>query len=464
MTRRVFKTSAPQPYSPWQTPGTVYRLAGPAGPNGSSTPGLAVDTIVDPEIDTAKMTAAAIICTPAVDRQNEIIQPGGVDFADYTKNPVVLWEHGFNPNMPLPIARCETDDGKLDLRATPEAIEATSHFSTKSMESYQIFGLIVDRIVRATSIHIIPDETVERIVGNERVTVYPKSRMLEFSWGCIGVNPEAVARVLNTGRIGGDAICAAIAKTLRPFAPLPSRSKVRVGFDNGAGNGKAKTMTPEEEAAAKKAADDAAAAAAGANGGAGGGAGDPPVDDPAADDQSTPSVRVANAVRSSLSQLMSNLEAAGNTYEDPRAKEYFGTAFMEQCKAMLTEVDGLISELGGKAAKADEGGEDDEAAAEEAMKTFLAGGVRQRLQVLGFAAPLESIASAKNLTPEQKLTVNSVMKNIRQTVNQAKASAEAAKSKISEEQLAKLKTDGEARAKSLAKLTDSLKELLPANA
>lgn len=437
--------------SAFQIPGTIYKLA---------DAGLAVATIITPSsIDERAMSVAATICTASIDRQGEVIVPAGVDFADYAKNPVVLWEHGFDPSITLPIARSESPDGKLSLVKSEAGIDATSYFTNKTKESEQIFGLIAEKIIRATSIHVIPLET-ER-AGD--VTVYPRSKMLEFSWGRLGVNPDAVAKVLSLNRLAGSAICESIAKTLRPFAPRAKGNAVNVGWEP---EGKAKTMTPEEEkaaadAAAKAKADEAAkSAAAGGNGSPG----ESPEDDQPADDATAdmlPSVRVATAVKASLGQLAANLEAAGSSYEDPRAKEYLTGPFMEQCKALMTEVDGLISELGGKAEPAAPA---DEADTEEAMKTFLAGGVRNRMQVLGFAAPLADIAKAKNLKPEQRLAIESVCKNIRGIVISAKGATDANKSKALEEQVTALSKQNADLATSLTNLQSSLAELCPANA
>lgn len=455
--------------SPLIIPGTVYKLA---------NNGLAMATLSDATIDQQAMSATATICTPAVDRQSEIIMPDGGDYTDYARNPIVLWGHGFS-QIALPIAKSETPDGVLTVKPSKDSIAATSFFTTKTLESQQIFDLIVERIVRATSIHVIPVESVNQVVGGDNVTIYTKWKLLEWSWCDIPCNPEAVRKVLDRGTLAGSPIIESIAKSLRPFAPTASRSVVRVGADLTKPTGaRAKTMTPEEQAAADakakadadaaaKAAADAAAGAGGGANGAGAGGADDAADDGSASDgnDSPPSVRVASAVHASLSQLVSNLEAAGNQYEDPRAKEYFGGAFMDQCKALLTEVDGLISELGGKPAKSDGGDEPaDGESADEAMKTFLAGGVRNRMKVLGVAAPLESLAAAKNLTPAQKLTINTAIDSLKKTVKAAKVDADAAKAKATEAEVAKTTEQFTSLTKTLSDVQKQINELLPANA
>lgn len=189
--------------------------------------------VVSPSVDIQRMKATAIICTPAVDREQEVIVPSGVDFTDYVRNPVVLWEHGSGAAIEVPIAKCEGPDGKLGLRLKGDSLEGDAYFTNKVRESEQIFDLIVEKIVRATSIHVMPLPGTKKLqtINGVRATVYPVSSMIEWSFGRIGVNPEAVLKILNTNRLAGSAICESIAKSLRPFAAQPTHNTVRVPFD-----------------------------------------------------------------------------------------------------------------------------------------------------------------------------------------------------------------------------------------
>ena len=86
--------------------GRLYKT--PAG-------GVALDVVSENghSVDAGKMSAKAIICTTRVDRHGEVIVPMGVTFEDYKKNPVVLWDHGFDCNISVPIAKSEREDGSL---------------------------------------------------------------------------------------------------------------------------------------------------------------------------------------------------------------------------------------------------------------------------------------------------------------------------------------------------------------
>jgi len=426
-------------------PGAVYKFA--------ESNGVGQDVVNSPSIDQQAMSATAVICTPVVDRQGEIIIPEGVDSTDWQKNPTILWEHGFDGQITTPIAKGIGPDGTVGLKLSDNSLEGTAWFTNKNPQSAQIFDLIVEGIIRAASIHVIPIETEQQRSDTQIVTVYPKSTLLEWSWGKIGVNPEAVLKVLNSGRLNSEPICALAKSFLFAHAP---RAK---GNGIGADFGKGKSMTPEEEAAAKKQAEAAAAAAAGA-GGAGAATDDTPVE-PGADDaesEAPPSVRVANAVHSSLSQLMANLEGASNTYEDPRAKEYFGGPFLEKCNELMTEVKGLIGELGGDDA---EEPAEEEPAEEEAVKSWLASAPTKGLRLSGYLAPLNRIAKAKDVPETHKMAIQAVLKNLRGIIEGSRTNHDAAKEKVLQEQIAAATVNFGDAAKGLTAAAASLAEIIP---
>lgn len=101
------------------------------------------------------MSARAVINTPREDREGDVIKPAGVQLENFRKNPVVLWEHGLG-EITRPIAKCQHPDGRLAIEVDNEKISATSYFTAKSMESLQIFHLITEGLVRATSVRALP--------------------------------------------------------------------------------------------------------------------------------------------------------------------------------------------------------------------------------------------------------------------------------------------------------------------
>lgn len=192
--------------------GSFCKIAGKA-----SELSLACQT--QPMIDERLMSARAIINTPREDREGDVIKPAGVQLENFRNNPVVLWEHGLG-EITRPIAKCQHPDGRLAIEVDNEKISATSYFTTKSMESLQIFHLISEGLVRATSVRALPIKTSTRKTADSGIgIVLEQWELIEWSWGALGVNPDAIARTLDRGTIEGHKIVEPLLKSLRTVLP-----------------------------------------------------------------------------------------------------------------------------------------------------------------------------------------------------------------------------------------------------
>lgn len=168
------------------------------------------------DIDSRAMTASAIISTPAVDRVGDSMDPLGCDLSQYKLNPVVFWNHAFDGfTKPIGISE-DKGSGKLEVYPTSENIKATCHFTNKFLEAEQIFELVNEKTIRATSIRFDPIGSPSKSGGVQR---FSKWYLLEWSWVPIGCNPEAVQDVLAKGYLAGRRISAGITKSLELVVP-----------------------------------------------------------------------------------------------------------------------------------------------------------------------------------------------------------------------------------------------------
>lgn len=208
-----------------------------------SANGVVVTALVDPIVDPVEMTAFAVINTTAIDYEGEVILPEGVMLGNYANNPVVMWDHG--KEISLPIGISQSPAGELDIYRGQDRIEARTYFANSFAFAGQIFALIDERVIRATSIGVIPIQIAEYVSpAGQTVPVTERSNMVEYSWCPIGVNPEAVSSgqkslfpdwlseaaslqvdraidVLNRGSLGGDRLLPAIRKSLAAMVPKP---------------------------------------------------------------------------------------------------------------------------------------------------------------------------------------------------------------------------------------------------
>ncbi|WP_339730103.1 hypothetical protein [uncultured Gimesia sp.] len=189
---------------------------------------LSLTCQTQPMVDEQLMSARAIINTPREDREGDIIVPQGVQLENFRKNPVVLWEHGLG-ELTRPIAKCQHPDGRLALEVKEAHISATSYFTEKCLESVQIFHLIAEGLVRATSVRAVPIKSFTRKTSNDGVgIVLEEWELIEWSWGALGVNPDAIARTIDRGTIEGRQIMEPLLKSLK--AVLPPKNQTLPGW------------------------------------------------------------------------------------------------------------------------------------------------------------------------------------------------------------------------------------------
>lgn len=179
---------------------------------------LAIATRPVVGVDESEMSAEAIISTPAWDRENDSLNPLGGDFENYLTNPVVFWDHGID--LTVPIATSMDSEGKLHVFPTESGIRSKSFFSQRNRDSEQIFALLADNIIRATSIRFKPKAQPQKSIRGSR---YNEWEMEEWSWTGLGVNPEAVREVIQKGRLAGSNIGGSLMKSLK--SSIPQRDK-----------------------------------------------------------------------------------------------------------------------------------------------------------------------------------------------------------------------------------------------
>ncbi len=189
---------------------------------------LAIDAVnEDIQLDTARMAATAIISTESFDRDGDIVEQAGLDFENYSKNPVVFFNH---QAWPLPIGKSEDESGRLTVQKLDHYTTATCYFSQNSPQAEQIYHLVADKTLRGTSIgflvkRAVPLQAAETL-GMARLTNRGRdggyriqaAEVTEWSWVGIGANPDAVLVHLQKGLIAGRVIDERLKLALEPFA------------------------------------------------------------------------------------------------------------------------------------------------------------------------------------------------------------------------------------------------------
>ena len=126
-----------------------------------------------------------VVSTPEVDRYGTIIVPSGIDYTAYLNNPIVLAQHDSDQ---WPIGRC------LGFAMNGENLEATIQVECVTEEGKKLTKLINAGFVKAVSVGIIPTEYEEQTIDGNKVTVYTKSELVEFSVVSVPANRQALLK------------------------------------------------------------------------------------------------------------------------------------------------------------------------------------------------------------------------------------------------------------------------------
>jgi len=126
-----------------------------------------------------------VVSTPEVDRYGTIIVPSGIDYTAYLNNPIVLAQHDSDK---WPIGRC------LGFAMNGENLEATIQIECITEEGKKLNKLINAGFVKAVSVGIIPNEYEEQTIDGQKVTVYTKSELVEFSVVSVPANRQALLK------------------------------------------------------------------------------------------------------------------------------------------------------------------------------------------------------------------------------------------------------------------------------
>ena len=165
------------------------------------------------DVEPGERAVVAVISTPAVDRDREVLLPKGADLTAFKKNPVVLWAHDYSAP---PIGKA------MWIKKTAEDIRAKIQFA-KTNFAEEIFQLFQDGILKAFSVGFDPwaseshkpdEKELEanpEWAGVERI--YTKWPLLEFSAVPIPANAEALAVAVSKGMDVSDALAVSFGTT-----------------------------------------------------------------------------------------------------------------------------------------------------------------------------------------------------------------------------------------------------------
>lgn len=145
------------------------------------------DAIVVKDIDITAdegeaRTASFIITTGTPDTDRDVINPDGVDFTYFNRNPVVLWQHDKDQ---LPVGKC------ISVQKIDNGWKATVEFVSADISPFadSVYKMIKSGFLGAVSIGFIPTDLDPNEYGGLTIN---KCNLFEFSIVTIPANPECL--------------------------------------------------------------------------------------------------------------------------------------------------------------------------------------------------------------------------------------------------------------------------------
>lgn len=157
---------------------------------------------------------------------------GGVLRENFDKNPVCCFDHGLNPFVSIPIGTARNpDSGEVDLKITRSRAIGTVYFSQSLPQAEQIFRLIDEGIIRASSVMIRPTRAdLTEFSGDDEEEGFVldifESDLMEFGPVGIGADPDAIRSSIDSGNFN------AVTPWLAQYAAAKPVQGIGIDIDN----------------------------------------------------------------------------------------------------------------------------------------------------------------------------------------------------------------------------------------
>lgn len=154
----------------------------------------------DLKFEEGERAVISYITTGAKDRDDEIVDPGGVDLSHYRKHPVVLFGHDYSK---LPVGK------NVWIKEDEKGLIAKTVYA-KHDEADKVYQYRKDGFPLAESIGFVPLSVIEHTEKEKSANggvkrTYTKTLLLEYSDVAVPSNPEALQVAISKGLVPKEA-------------------------------------------------------------------------------------------------------------------------------------------------------------------------------------------------------------------------------------------------------------------
>lgn len=163
----------------------------------------------DVRTDDEERTDTSFIMTDALDRDREVVLPGGGDFAQFRKNPVVTFAHRYDE---LPVGRAlwlkrDEQNGRAGILAKTQYAAKPKDWGDAPWQPSAVWALVQQGVLKGKSIGFLPTQVrppTEKDLkarpdwANVR-SIVSKWLLLEYAVAPVPSNPDALVQSIGKG-------------------------------------------------------------------------------------------------------------------------------------------------------------------------------------------------------------------------------------------------------------------------
>jgi len=165
----------------------------------------------DVRTDEDARTDTSFITTDALDRDREVVLPGGGDFAQFRKNPVVTFAHRYNE---LPVGRAlwlkrDEQNGRAGILAKTQYAAKPDDWGDAPWQPSAVWAWVQQGILKGKSIGFLPTQVRPPTEKDLKARpdwanvglIISKWLMLEYAVAPVPSNPDALVQSIGKGLV-----------------------------------------------------------------------------------------------------------------------------------------------------------------------------------------------------------------------------------------------------------------------
>lgn len=168
------------------------------------------EAMLTKSVDEKKRQITVTMTTDKPDRDGDIVEPSGLDFTHFEKNPVVQWAHDLTKP---PIGKV------IKIMQKKRTADAVVQFADTEF-AHEVFGLYAEGYLNAWSLGFLPKKGMVNYIDATAGLHFIEAEVVELSAVPVPANPDALSKALYDKQISSE-----VRKALEEHMPEKDESE-----------------------------------------------------------------------------------------------------------------------------------------------------------------------------------------------------------------------------------------------